>query len=394
MKQAIGLSGKLETVNTQTANKILTHLIPYDIPKVPSEPRKDMLPISALDEGMLRTIATLNALYEKQPAWTRRGLRNNLTTDEDRLNLRHAIPYVGYIFRSGPWRDAIIKLGIDPRTSPEYRHYQTFMFRLLAREAEVARDGGGGRRHNVPRPSDQRVVEDENASGPPTGHIFTGKQPFAQDGRIWMVGEIQDAQLRAELYPPDAGPGFLRSECDIVTDGWFGNGTLAKAKAVMRHKIQALMEGREPVDEDYTRIMQLPAHARSEADFPLFSLDPDIATPKEISLATEVRAIIRGSPVWRNLSANAGLVRRDVGEGRKVKGKWPLKGKSVEPEPEPEKVDEESEGEEEEIQRREMLAAQVADAAAARDADEAGDEAGDYDEDGDDSDDMDEDEDD
>lgn len=394
VKQAIGRSGKLETVNTQTANKILTHLVPYDIPKVPSEPRADMLPISALDAGMLRTIATLNALYEKQPAWTRRGLRNNLTTDEDRLNLRHAIPYVGYIFRSGPWRDAIIKLGLDPRTSPEYRHYQTFMFRLLAREAELARDGGGGRRHNVPRPSDQRVVEDENASGPSTGHIFTGKQPFAQDGRIWMVGEIQDAQLRADLYPPDAGPGFLRSECDIVTDGWFGNGTLAKAKTVMRHKIQALMEGREPVDEDYTKIMQLPAHARSEADFSLFTLDPDVATQKEISLATEVRAIIRSSPVWRNLSANAGLVRRDVGEGRgKAKGKRALKGKSVEPEPEPEpepeKGDEESEGEEEEIQRREMLAAQVADAAAARDADEAADE----DEDGDDSDDMDEDED-
>ncbi|KAJ5197544.1 hypothetical protein N7449_008023 [Penicillium cf. viridicatum] len=394
VKQAIGRSGKLETVNTQTANKILTHLVPYDIPKVPSEPRADMLPISALDAGMLRTIATLNALYEKQPAWTRRGLRNNLTTDEDRLNLRHAIPYVGYIFRSGPWRDAIIKLGLDPRTSPEYRHYQTFMFRLLAREAELARDGGGGRRHNVPRPSDQRVVEDENASGPSTGHIFTGKQPFAQDGRIWMVGEIQDAQLRADLYPPDAGPGFLRSECDIVTDGWFGNGTLAKAKTIMRHKIQALMEGREPVDEDYTKIMQLPAHARSEADFSLFTLDPDVATQKEISLATEVRAIIRSSPVWRNLSANAGLVRRDVGEGRgKGKGKRALKGKSVEPEPEPEpepeKGDEESEGEEEEIQRREMLAAQVADAAAARDADEAADD----DEDGDDSDDMDEDED-
>ncbi|KAJ5517748.1 Transcription factor IIIC, subunit 5 [Penicillium expansum] len=401
VKQAIGRSGKLETVNTQTANKVLTHLVPYDIPKVPSEPRADMLPISALDAGMLRTIATLNALYEKQPAWTRRGLRNNLTTDEDRLNLRHAIPYVGYIFRSGPWRDAIIKLGVDPRTSPEYRHYQTFMFRLLAREAELARDGGGGRRHNVPRPSDQRTGEDENANGPSTGHIFTGKQPFAQDGRIWMIGEIQDAQLQADLYPPDAGPGFLRSECDIVTDGWFGNGTLAKAKIVMRHKIQALMEGREPVDEDYTKIMQLPAHARSEADFPLFTLDPDVATQKEISLATEVRAIIRGSPVWRNLSANAGLVKREVGEGRgKAKGKQALKGKNVEPEPEPEpepeKGDEESEGEEEEIQRREMLAAQVADAAAARDADEAGDddeEDGDGDGDGDDSDDMDEDED-
>lgn len=321
---------------------------------------------------MQKTIANLKALYEQRPAWTRRGLRNNLTNDDDRLNLRHAVPYVGYIFRSGPWRDAIIKLGVDPRTSPAYRHYQTFMFRLLAREAELARDGGGGRRHNVPRPTDARTE-----SAPTTGHVFTGKQPFAQDGRIWMVGDIQDPQLRAELYPAEGGEGFLRRECEIIADGWYGNGTLAKAKTVMRSKIQALMEGREPVDGEYVRILQLPAHARSEADFPLFTLDPEIATPKEITLATEVRAVIRGSPRWRMLPANAGLV-REVGEGRaRGKGKQVVKGKSVEfegrePEPEPgaEKIDEQSEGEEEEIERREMLAAQVAAAAAARDADE------------------------
>lgn len=377
MKKAIGRSGELETVNTQTANRILTHLVPYDIPQVPSEPRPNLVPISALDKGMQQTIETLKALYETQPAWTRRGLRNNLTNDDDRLNLRHAVPYVGYIFRSGPWRDAIIKLGVDPRTSAEYRHYQTFMFRLLAREAELARDGAGGRRHNVPRPTDTRITADEEDTNvPATGHIFTGKQPFAQDGRIWMVGDIQDPQIKADLYPEDPGEGFLRSECEIITDGWFGNGTLAKAKTVMRHKIQALMEGREPVDEDYVRVMQLPAHARSEADFPLFTLDPEVATQKEITLATEIRSIIRSSPMWRRLAANAGLIRKEMGEGRvKGKGRQSLKGKSVEveepgPEPEPEKIEEQSEGEEEEIERREMLAAQVAAAAAARDADE------------------------
>ncbi|KAJ5795252.1 Transcription factor IIIC subunit 5 [Penicillium paradoxum] len=392
VKRAIGRSGELETVNTQTANKVLTHLVPYDIAQVPSEPRPNLVPISALDEGMQKTIANLRALYEQQPAWTRRGLRNNLTNDDDRLNLRHAIPYVGYIFRSGPWRDAIIKLGVDPRTSPEYRHYQTFMFRLLAREAELARDGGGGRRHNVPRPTDTRgPLDDESTNAPTSGHVFTGKQPFAQDGRIWMIGDIKDPQLVADLYPAEPEEGFLRSECEIITDGWFANGTLAKAKTVMRHKIQALMEGREPVDEDYVRIMQLPTHARSEADFSLFTLDPEVATPKEITLATEVRGVIRGSPMWRRLAANAGLVRKEVGEGRpKGKGK-PVKGKSVEfeepePEPEAEKIDEQSEGEEEEIERREILAAQVAAAVAARDADEEEDESDNLEEDDEDED--------
>jgi hypothetical protein len=39
-----------------------------------------------------------------------------------------------------------------------------------------------------------------------------------------------------------------------VSDCAFRNGALAKAKTIMRNKIQALMEGREPVDEDYTKI--------------------------------------------------------------------------------------------------------------------------------------------
>ncbi|KAJ5146463.1 uncharacterized protein N7515_001027 [Penicillium bovifimosum] len=381
VKKAIGRTGELETVNTQTANKILTYLVPYDIEEVPSEPRPDLVPLSSLDTGLQKTIATLKALYEKQPAWTRRGLRNNLTNDDDRLNLRRAVPYVGYIFRSGPWRDAIIKLGVDPRTSPDYRHYQTFMFRLLAREAEVARDGGGGRRHNVPRPTDARTADDEGASTPTTGHIFTGKQPFAHDGRIWMVGDIKDPQLQADLYPAEPEEGFLRSECEIVADGWFGNGTIAKAKTVMRHKIQALMEGREPRDEDYERVMRLPAHARSEAEFPLFTLDPETATQREISLATEVRAVIRSSPIWKQLPGNEGIVKREVGEGRgRQKGKQAAKGKNVEfedpgLEAESGKVEEESEGEEEEIERREMLAAQVAAAVEARDADEEGEES-------------------
>jgi hypothetical protein len=39
-------------------------------------------------------------------------------------------------------------------------------------------------------------------------------------------------------------------------DPSFRNGALAKAKTIMRNKIQALMEGREPVDEDYTKITE------------------------------------------------------------------------------------------------------------------------------------------
>lgn len=368
MKNKISKSGELETFNTSSASKVLTHLVSYDIPTVPQKPREDLPPIETLDSSMRETITTLNSLYEKHPAWTRRGLRNNLSSDEQRTNLKHAIPYVGYIFRSGPWRDAIIKLGVDPRTSPDYRHYQTFMFRLLAREAEVARDGAGGRRHTVPRPSETRL-EREAAGSAYEGHFFTGKLPFSQDGRIWMIGDIKDPQLQATLYPENPEPNFLRETCEIISDGWFYNGTLAKARTVMRGKIQALMEGREAMDEDYVRILQFPTHAYSEDDFPSFTLDPETSTSKEIAMATEVRASIRGSPLWRNFTAakekGKGVEKEKAkGKGKEKKTPGRKKAKVVE-------FEDPSEGEEEEIERQEMIAEQVAAAAAARDEDEA-----------------------
>ncbi|CAG8314966.1 unnamed protein product [Penicillium salamii] len=388
VKKKLTQSGELETFNTSTASRVLTHLVSYDVPTVPQKARENLAPIESLDASMQQTIAAIQSLYELHPVWTRRGIRNNLPSDEHRTNLRHAIPYVGYIFRSGPWRDAIVKLGLDPRTSPDYRHYQTFMFRLFSREAEVARDGAGGRRHNLPRPSEVRL-DNSDSSAVSEGHIFTGKLPFSPDGRIWMVGDIKDPQLHAVLYPENPGPDFLRKECDTVTDGWFGNGTLAKAKTVMRAKIAVLMEGREPADEDYSLVMTLPDHAYSEEDFPSFTLDLETSSSKEIALATEVRSAIRGAPMWRTLTAGKDKERKEKAKEEKEKEKK-RKGKKKDEEKTVEF--DQSEGEEEEIERREMIAERVAAAAAARDADEANGE-GEGDGDGEESERMDEDED-
>ncbi|KAK9851031.1 hypothetical protein MYU51_011203 [Penicillium brevicompactum] len=387
VKKTVGKSGQMETINTSTASKVLTHLVSFDVATVPQKPRENLLPLEAHDQSMRDTIAAVEALYEQRPIWTRRAIRNSLTSDAQRSNLRHAIPYVGYIFRSGPWRDAIVKLGVDPRTSPEYRHYQTFMFRLFSREAELGRDGAGGRRHNLPRPSDARL-DKESGSADIDGHIFNGKLPLSTDGRIWMIRDITDPQLRAALYPENPAPDFLRKECEIVTDGWYGNGTLGKAKTVMRAKIAVLMEGKQPVDEDYVRIMKLPDHANCEQDIELFTIDLETSTSKETALATEVRSTIRGAPKWRQ--ATAGKDKEKKKEDKKEKEKEKKKkGKKKEKAVE---FEAQSEGEEEELERQEMIAAQVAAAAAARDADEANGE-GEGDDEGDDNGPMDEDED-
>lgn len=242
-----------------------------------------------------------------------------------------------------------MKLGVDPRTSPEFRHYQTFMFRLLPREPDTARDGG--RRHNI-----SRTDLDED----PNSHIFTGNLPLPLDGKIWMVRDIEDPLIKSVLYKEDEGSSattdgvpFLRETCDIISDGWFGNGALGKAKTIMRAKISSLIEGRMPEEGEFERILEFPDHAETEADLVNFMFDSATSTKRDDMLATEVRAAIKGAPVWRE------RLEKEKLDGRKKKGK----GKEVEVQ----RDEEQSEGEEEEMERVEMLEEEVAAAIAARD---------------------------
>ncbi|OOQ89026.1 putative RNA polymerase III transcription factor subunit [Penicillium brasilianum] len=370
VKKAVDQSGEVTTVNTQQAARVRTHLVPYDIPQVPNQPQEGLAPIEDLEKGLRATIQFLEELFSKRPAWTRRAIRNFLTTDEQRNFLRHAVPYVGYIFRSGPWRDAIVKLGHDPRTSPAYRDYQTFMFRILPREAELARDSGTGRRHNIPR-----TIGDETnqTSDLKNTHLFTGKLPLPRDGRIWMACDITDPVLKNILYPPNPPENFLRPSCEIITDGWFGNGTLAKVKTIMRWKIQTLIEDRPPRDADFWRVIAFPDHAYTEADLGLFTVPLEGTTSREVSMATETRASIKGAPLWRKMHdrGRGDLDGEKMGVLKRARGKG-KKGKAVAFEAESEEeADEggngdESEGEEEEMERVEMWEEQAAAAVKAR----------------------------
>ncbi|KAJ5182485.1 RNA polymerase III transcription factor subunit [Penicillium capsulatum] len=364
--QTEGEAGQHLTYNSQQALKVRTHLVVYDIPQVPDKPSANLRPLESLDSNLRTVIGIVQDLFNERPAWTRRAIRNYLPSDDLQYLLRHAIPYVGYIFRSGPWRDAILKYGYDPRIDPESRHYQTFMFRLLPRESETETMRGGGRRHNLPRMDGEVRYQDEDSGSPKPPldtHIFKGQLPLCRDGRIWMATDIKDPLLVNALYPPNAPESVVRSTCDIVTDGWFQNGTLGKVKTVMRAKIQSLIDDREPSDADFQRVMALPDVAHTEADLVNFQLDPSVASPREISLVAEVRASIKGAPKWRRKNE------RDPQGQERVKKKGPAakKKKKVEFEDE-EPAQEQSEGEEEEIERAEIFEDQVAAAMEARDA--------------------------
>ena len=330
-------------------------MLSSDAPTVPTKPSENCLEIEKLDKSFQDTISALQSLFAQRPVWTRRALRNTLKLAHQRTQLRFALPYVGYLFRSGPWRDAIVRFGYDPRISSDSRIYQTMMFRIFPHDPDVARDGGGGwggggRRKNMDldnnnnnnsfsmsfNPSNMEVDAADSSTTTTdtirdTSHIFSGHPPLIRDGRIWMLCDITDPLVRKVVFPENENnnnndkqppPNFLRPKCEIYSDGWYQTGTLAKARTIMRSKIQIMIESKQPInDDDYVIIAKFPDFADfdNDPDLLAFTPDPSTSNSRDLQLSTELRANIRSSANWRACVALA--------DANNQKGKGKLKGK-------------------------------------------------------------------
>lgn len=56
--------------------------------------------------------------------WTRRGIVNTLNESKDLYAIKFALPYVAFMWKSGPWRDCYSIFGLDPRKDPNCAQYQ------------------------------------------------------------------------------------------------------------------------------------------------------------------------------------------------------------------------------------------------------------------------------
>ncbi|WEW56195.1 tau 95 subunit of transcription factor TFIIIC [Emydomyces testavorans] len=313
IKQAINPFGDPMTINTQRSRKILSILVSCDVESVPTHPSEELPPIDALDTVLKQTISTLQSLFDQRPAWTRRALRNCLNTSEEKYTLRTAIPYVGYIFSSGPWRDAILKFGYDPRINPDARIYQTLMFRIPPYTEHVDIDPSlinttaphSGRRHTLPRPS--QVLGDATLGK--ISHIFTGQPPLARDGKTWMICDIHDPIVTQRMSPIGLDAPPPQPTCDIYSSGWYGNVIVATARAIMRAKIHHMLEHNAPYPDDteFLPLFKLPTHVETDEEIARLVVDPYEAGVKCTQMATEIRGKLRNAPGRRPMKREGGL---------------------------------------------------------------------------------------
>ncbi|KAJ3458108.1 hypothetical protein MRS44_012217 [Fusarium solani] len=227
------------TVNT-TAVKQVGYFIGAEDPS----PAGPQLAPDLTDSRMVEIMAELEAAFEARPVWTRRSLLNHLGGKLKNWNeLKKYLNYAAYQFKGGPWRDGVVPYGIDPRTDPKYRVYQTLMFKL-PKQKRAQRGQTWKSLRRVQMGPLKEFLEELSES-----HIFDG-ETFHTDGKVWQVCDITDPLLR-ELLDNAA----VRPEWD-PSSGWYHGGLWAKVKAIMKTKLVAIQFDRHLTREDFAMTLQ------------------------------------------------------------------------------------------------------------------------------------------
>lgn len=234
-------TGEKVLTNSSQAKKIHTQYVAANVEEVPLGPVK---PPNLADSSTASMIAALTEALNERPCWSRRALSNRLGKVDGQYLFKECLQYVGYQFRGGPWRDALIKYGVDPRKDPKYRCYQTIFFKVVSPEDRKPGAPWQDARSEYTRRTMSKL-EDET-------HIFDGKR-LHLDGKFWQICDITDT-ICLRILATDK----LRDKVELVSDGWYCNGTMAKLRGVMRTKITAIRAGKILEDEAFLETLTYP----------------------------------------------------------------------------------------------------------------------------------------
>ena len=180
------------------------------------------------------TVNALAALLAQRPIVTVRGAGALL--GRHHLKISYAVHYVGYYVSRGPWEGTIVRYGVDPRSDPSYRFYQTVKINFLDVQEVNA------------------TLETRGHTG--LAHIFDGKTKTLTDvSKYWQLCDLTEPFLQKLVTL--AAP---RTQCHDKGWGWYANGALCKIKTLLREKFLEIVNGQRPLsDADYDTLERLPS---------------------------------------------------------------------------------------------------------------------------------------
>ncbi|KAB8360675.1 hypothetical protein FH972_024412 [Carpinus fangiana] len=254
------------------------HMLRADDDTVPTAPLPDCQPEESLSPNAKKMLHDLRALLLVRPVVTRRAALNLMTHDYA-YELRYAVQYCSYMFKSGPFKDAYCRFGVDPRKDPEMRKHQTLVFQLKKRTRfhDPKEKWSYTAKGQAAKPRSERNLK---------SHEFDGVTPPAVEGKTWQIGDITDPLLVRLLSQAP-----VRAEFDPFQEGWFTNGTWATLRAILKDKLDMLQAGLVPDDADYEPLFAMPDTISDANLQDCFLADEGAAKLK--SLTTAIRSIAR-----------------------------------------------------------------------------------------------------
>lgn len=255
-------NGENKVVPTQRRIKLHSIIIEWGVP-IPTQPmppnkahldemvrRNKEMTLSIHEASLFGCIEWLNQLFEARPFWVRKHL-DDITPPNLRKHLKQALPYVSYLFKSGPWRFCNIKYGVDPSLLPKYWKYQTEYFRIPHHKEAVARE------------QKNKTYDNCSLVTPPTlqGNkynlqllqklLYTGE--FLPVSITFQLGDLMDEFVVSQLEDANAGTGFR--DVPDISDGWLNRQTMETIRRLMRYKLNAMAKEEDiKVDKIYNII--------------------------------------------------------------------------------------------------------------------------------------------
>ncbi|KAH7079589.1 RNA polymerase III transcription factor IIIC subunit-domain-containing protein [Paraphoma chrysanthemicola] len=211
--------------------------------EVPSGPKPNLPAESSLTPYLQTLIAQIRAELEDRPIITRHLLYNKLGWDR-RTRLRQAAVYCGYFFESGPWREALVRWGVDPRKDPSFRKYQTVSFTSYQKS--------GRAKHGKTFDEHVQKLGQMSAKDLESQHMFDGKT-VSDTGNTFQFCDITDPLIAKILATDD-----IRTNCAPTFQGWYHVGTWAKVTVILKDKMNTIIAGKEIDDAIYSRVVGWP----------------------------------------------------------------------------------------------------------------------------------------
>ncbi|KAG5418977.1 TFC1 [Candida metapsilosis] len=241
-------SGEVRVVSRKTPFKLHTILIDISTDPPTQPPAKlkanldkllnQKLPVNSPDYLLIKCIEWCKEMFNIKPIWIRRQLYDIIPEELSR-SLKFALPYVTYIYRSGPWRFCNIKIGVDPRTDSKFWRFQNEYFRVVG----VRNSSQDSSKKVIPKTLEDAPFPIEISQN----LFFDGVNlPSAV---TYQIGDILDLDITSiiENHMTSMGKDFVRDTLD-VSDGWINKTTMNLIRRIMRYKLQQLVK-EEPIDQ-------------------------------------------------------------------------------------------------------------------------------------------------